>query len=890
LNLPDDALSGVELIFPFQGDLAIFNEGRKYGIFYLSATGEYDKLEANYDYIDILAPNKIQVQFGKNNIRYTIENHRFKEELILEGRTVSKNKVPAYFPAKVIQSSPLKDSEPQFHQTSTLGLTLERQKSGTQILRTIEVTSGPNIGTQKNIPCAFIKDSLNYLKAHELSAGVLGVHKKQVVDKPSDFEKRALAWKAAPIDLFHRGTKKVHSIPHLIGLRKFDVRFPYTAFLKADGRMGLVNQQGEILEKDGRVVEYTFISYFQDGKAAACKGGKLVLSENNQEVKGIEVMDKKTFTEEFHIYPLQRKRRDKTINHRLYLVASPDNPIEWVYINEKGEEVIAINADFAYPFNEQNQTAQIEVLVEVENSIGQKFKRKRKGLINGHGAALLSPEYNQIKAYRDYFVVAKSGTPTISFTEKGRQIKKNPTRLRPFSDELSVFRSTEGKWGFLNKQGEEIIAPIYSWARPFSEDRALIRDEKGEYIFINKKGENVFGTGFFGQNQWRGIGDFKNGRCWFKAEGRSLKWGCYDLEGNIVIEPQFYYKPTHQMDVEKVQQLPMDFSKGVAAVQVFQAKGAIKAAVIDTSGQFIVPPGKFTQINRFDQKGYATFSDAREKGWGIIDHQAKVIAPPKYQTIGSFIDGYARVKSTNNKWGLIDHHGKEVIPTKYVMIDTLSEGLVGVQLPNNKWQFLNKSNQVAIKGPFENIKAFQNGITLVEHDGKQIIINNKGEMIRLKQGKPIFFSKGIIGVEVQKKKKYYYADASGQNLFGRYFREIHPFEKNSAKVKAFSETYTSKRYYGAVNTKGVTVVPPKFNTLHFQTDGTIIVNPQIYKGIVNKHGKVVLPIAYDQVLPVAPYDRSGREMGQIFRVEDGEKIGYVRLIDDQIEWIWKLQN
>lgn len=78
--------------------------------------------------------------------------------------------------------------------------------------------------------------------------------------------------------------------------------------------------------------------------------------------------------------------------------------------------------------------------------------------------------------------------------------------------------------------------------------------------------------------------------------------------------------------------------------------------------------------------------------------------------------------------------------------------------------------------------------------------------------------------------------------------------------------------------------------LHLQPDGTIIINPQEFKGLISPNGQVILPVIYDQVIPVQSRTLEREGNGTIFRVEIGEAIGYFRVKDNQAEEIWELQN
>ncbi|HQU60013.1 MAG TPA: WG repeat-containing protein, partial [Saprospiraceae bacterium] len=176
-----------------------------------------------------------------------------------------------------------------------------------------------------------------------------------------------------------------------------------------------------------------------------------------------------------------------------------------------------------------------------------------------------------------------------------------------------------------------------------------------------------------------------------------------------------------------------------------------------------------------------------------------------------------------------------------------------------------------------------------ENDGRKSIINNAGDEILLAKGAPLFFSEGIFGITWQSTQsensdtnRAYYADASGNNLFGRYFEEISPFQLGVAGVKPISNGKGQAPKNGAINTRGVMVVPPKFNRLHIQPDGNIIINPQLYYGLLDKEGNLLLDPEYDRIETF--------EDPNIIRVERGEKIGYIIQKEGKVVWAWPLQN
>ena len=246
------------------------------------------------------------------------------------------------------------------------------------------------------------------------------------------------------------------------------------------------------------------------------------------------------------------------------------------------------------------------------------------------------------------------------------------------------------------------------------------------------------------------------------------------------------------MDVEKVQNLPMDFSNGVAAVQVMLGNGDLRAGIIDSLGKWVRSPDEIEMIYRFDEFGFAKFKKIKKnKLMGLMKKDGKILVEPKYTFIDGFVNGYARVRSSRDYWGLIDMKGREVIPLKYMAVDSVSQDLVAVKFEVNQWRFLDMTGKTAIAGPFESTQEFVDNITMVIQEGKKKVIGRKGEEIRLRFGQPLFVSDGIIGVAANRGKNvvYYYADASGNNLYGRYFNEISPFKLSSASIKVDSKVY-----------------------------------------------------------------------------------------------------
>ena len=225
-----------------------------------------------------------------------------------------------------------------------------------------------------------------------------------------------------------------------------------------------------------------------------------------------------------------------------------------------------------------------------------------------------------------------------------------------------------GKWGFVDKNGNEVIPCKYDGAWYFSEGFALVQ-MNDKWGFIDKNGNEVIPC------KYDDAGGFSEGFALVQMNG---KWGFVDKNGNEVI-------PCKYDDA-------WDFSEGLALVQMNDKWG-----FIDKNGNEVIPciydgAGGFSE-------GFALVQ--MNDKWGFIDKNGNEVIPCKYDDAWHFSEGLAPVKK-NDKWGYIDKNGNEIIPCKYDDVDIdndnglFSGGLAMVE-KIDKWFFIDKNGKEYIK-------------------------------------------------------------------------------------------------------------------------------------------------------------------------------------------------
>jgi len=871
-------------IFDFEDDIAITQVGDSYGA--LAFRNEQtDKLPPLFEAVFKSGENTLQVQTGDGKaVLYQLtEEGKFEENLIISNTFVfsenAKRKIVEAKNKRLTEIIKDEETHPEalwsFLNYSYTDEKLTILNDGALVLQTNlrEEVSGIKEIHQRRL-AIFYKNKTTSNKTT-----------KVFTDEPLE-----------QIAFFDTEQNQVTNETPMVGFRDFHVNYKHTAFIDAEGKMGLIDKDGVQLKVNGKPLRYLYIGPFTGGRARVCIGDKLIADQKGK----LEVPAKYTIgtidelMDEFNM-EIAGKKIYGAPNEVAIYTWSNDGTSRWGYIDESGNWLFNTEFDHVEDYNIRNGRA--FVFRTLDKGTGLKPKAGF-GMIDENGNELLnsekdllSIEYKNLRDTTACFQITVGQTPTFYFNQKGHQVFVNPTRMRPFSEGLALFRGAKDKWGFVDSTGAILIEPRYQYARPFSDGLALVVDDTGFCSFIDKKGIAVFKTSFT-KKQQIGLGDFHNGRCWFKAP-KGWFWGCFDKKGNEVLGAKYYHeiKAAALPKAAEPYFLPMDFiNPAAASVQILNKEGKPAPIVIDTHGKTLIEPENYASIGAVDNHGLATYTLPSEKGKGLLNINGKVLTKANYISIKPFHNGYAKVKSKKDTWGLIDMKGQVILNPDYKEVGTASEGLVAVKTRNSQgWYFVNMAGKKVIPGPFKSVTPFQSGMSFVKYKKEEILIDKSGNRIPITTGKPLFFSEGILGIvknpEAKKRNRiYFYGDESGNNILGRDFAEITPFQLGISKVRRLMQvvpgTKKRKELLGAINKRGVMVVPPKFRNLHLQPDGNIVINPQRFYGLITVDGKKLLDPIYD-LITYYPRDR-------IIRVEQGEKVGYAELKNEELVWIWEM--
>ena len=365
------------------------------------------------------------------------------------------------------------------------------------------------------------------------------------------------------------------------------------------------------------------------------------------------------------------------------------------------------------------------------------------------------------------------------------------------------------KWGYINEEGQEMIAPQFEEADFFSEGLASVQKD-GKYGYINKAGKIVLPF------LYDDVEKFKDG---FAIVMKDSLYGLINRKGEFVIDPSFE-----------------ELTDPIENICV-AAKGG-KSGYLTTAGKSLTG---FIFNLAYDFKDGIAIAAVNDK-FGTINSLGKFVIEPMYDEL--LIIGHDRLKASNNgNWGIVNFHGQVIVPFVYDAVGEYGNGLALVA-KDGKYGYVNDTG--AIKIPLKylfsdlvlNMGKLDNGYVLLRTKSKQLVADSLGTIIN------------FVGIEnygipnnefypVMKYKKWGFADGNGKMIIQNKFEEVNSFESGYAVVK-------QKGMYGLIDTTGNFSVLPLYDHITLK-DGFVYITKEGKLGMITKNASLILPCAYTSI-------------------------------------------
>ncbi|MEM0997875.1 MAG: WG repeat-containing protein [Bacteroidota bacterium] len=408
-----------------------------------------------------------------------------------------------------------------------------------------------------------------------------------------------------------------------------------------------------------------------------------------------------------------------------------------------------------------------------------------------------------------------------------------------FSEGLAAVKFA-GKWGYIDLQGEWVIPAQYDAAADFHEGFARVRQGRF-WQFIDRRGTPLAGERFVR------AGDFHQGRAWAHWGGRA---GYLDTQGGWAVPPQF-------LSAE-------DFQHGLAVVRTRRGYG-----MIDREGNLVVK-ARYRSVRPFSE-GMAVVR-SKNGAYGAVDSLGQLAVRSNYRKMGDFRSGRAWVRT--GQWsGYVDRTGKVVIKGKFSELRDFHAGRAAVRMREG-WGFVDRFGQMVIAPQYVRVQDFGSHRAAGLKQGQWYVFDRRGADIRPPEASWAWvgpFREGIAAVRTQH-SHWLYLDSLGNVLRSAggdsHFSAVQPFADGLGQV-------ARNQAWVLVDQEGNPWVQTRFAAPVQFSEGRAGVVYGYKYGLISCRGEVLLEATHDVVQTTAG----------LIQVFNGAGVGYLHPGGN---WRWKL--
>ena len=301
------------------------------------------------------------------------------------------------------------------------------------------------------------------------------------------------------------------------------------------------------------------------------------------------------------------------------------------YINNIGKFIIPPRFSTAESFN--------------DDGLAIVSEEKYYGSINTKGEYIVYPIYDSLQPFIEKRAIYTLGNIMGVLSEDGSLITSKPyTFISNYSDSLALVTiknsSYNSLYGYIDRDGKEVIPPRFIFGTDFKDGYALIKDLDNLYKVIDKTG-NIYTTFNYGY-----VGSYGEGVFTFSKEIYGLL-GYVSLEGSVIIEPKF----TSASPVEDGYMIVSNSPNFLG-----------NYGVINLSNQTIYPL-TFNSINYLGNKRFAlgfprdiTITPLSNI-YALGNEKGNILTPYNYLNIERYDNNIASAYNTENTF-FIDLNGK----------------------------------------------------------------------------------------------------------------------------------------------------------------------------------------------------------------------------------------
>ena len=405
----------------------------------------------------------------------------------------------------------------------------------------------------------------------------------------------------------------------------------------------------------------------------------------------------------------------------------------YCYGSDFSEGLLRVEGDTGFGYINESQ----EIVIKCKYEEAESFKDGvaavkydgKWGYIKTDGSTIIPFQYEDTLSIGKYIVFLKTVDGWYCFEKStGKKLNEIPydevddgRNYRSNWDEFIDDRipvSRKGRWGYVNKKGDEVIACKFKEKRRFSNGLCAVC-RLNRYGYIDVYGSVVVD---FKYDYAR---DFNDGIAEVRNAGL---YGIINLQGEEIITCQydsmfgFYHGlavVSKKIKTQNYGLLQAETAKIRSVNNLASFANTVYAhGVIDINGQVIIPCRDIHRdisILRCGLISITIFEAAKEK---ILRTKPFVV-----KEYGEVCRCELRTKS-----GLTLRHSSRSQNQFELSVGGLSEGLIRFY-KDDKWCFIDSSGNQVIEPKYESVEDFRNGLAAVKINGKWGFIDTKGNII-----------------------------------------------------------------------------------------------------------------------------------------------------------------
>ncbi len=270
-----------------------------------------------------------------------------------------------------------------------------------------------------------------------------------------------------------------------------------------------------------------------------------------------------------------------------------------------------------------------------ENGFSRVWIGEKAGLIGLSGEVILPCEYERIGFFSSGLIWAEKDGVYSLYSKDGSLIRTGYTSVENRGSDSLAAVGKDGKFGIIDRFGEEIVPLIYPGAMVCGENIAAVLS--GGWKYVNSKG------GIIGGVYFEYPGSFSEGLAPVLFEG---KYGYVNESGELAIGYKYDYAS--------------GFKNSMACVS--DSEGSY---IIDKNGNVKITAGEYGISLRFGVPVAEYWENSPGLGTpgslkAILSDNGEFLTGFDYYDIGEFEDGVAIARNKEGKCGLVKRSGEEI--------------------------------------------------------------------------------------------------------------------------------------------------------------------------------------------------------------------------------------